>query len=78
MSDTSTGTLIAVPPVGDDLLGHLLGAFSVDIGHHHRGAVTGQRLGVGLADAATDPVTIATFSSNCPISILPLCRVSGL
>jgi hypothetical protein len=42
-------------PVGDDLLGHPLGAFTVDIGHHHRGAVTGQRLGVGLADPTTRP-----------------------
>ena len=42
-------------PVGDDLLGHPLGALGVDIGHHHRGALAGQCLGVGLADAATGP-----------------------
>ena len=43
------------PPIGDDLLGHPLAALGVDIGDHHRGALAGQRLGVGLADTATGP-----------------------
>ena len=30
----------------------VVGAVAVDVGHHHRGARSGQGLGVGLADAA--------------------------
>ena len=38
--------------VGDDLLGDALAGLGVDVRDHHRGAFAGQRLGVGLADAA--------------------------
>ena len=39
--------------VGHDLLGDLLRALDVDVGDDDRRALTGQRLGVRLADAAT-------------------------
>ena len=39
--------------VGDDLLGHLLGALGVDVGDDDGRALARQRLGVCLADAAT-------------------------
>jgi hypothetical protein len=58
------GAALTVDPVGD-----LLGAVDVDVGDHHGRALAGERLGVGLADAAA-PVTIATLSSNCPFLLL--------
>ena len=47
-----------------DAVGHLLRALGVDVGDDDGSALAGQRLGVGLADAAPAPVTIATFSLN--------------
>ena len=45
--------LTARAAVGDDLLGHPFGRLGIDIGDDNRGALTGQRLGVRLTDAAT-------------------------
>ena len=44
---------MAVAAVGDDLLGHPLRRFGIDIGDDDRRTLARQCLGIGLADATT-------------------------
>ena len=51
-SETSTAHRKRVAALALDPVGDLLRALGVDVGDHDRRALAGQRLGVGLADAA--------------------------